>query len=76
MAITKNSLAGPGNMANLALVYAWTADRGFALEQLEIVAEFRPVQPTVISAFNPCWDSFRGDARFDRIIAAAKAATR
>jgi len=26
--------------------------------------------------FNPCWDSLRGDPRFDKIVAAAKAASR
>ena len=26
--------------------------------------------------FNPCWDSLRGDKRFDKIVAAAKAASR
>jgi hypothetical protein len=25
---------------------------------------------------NPCWDNLRGDKRFDKIIAAAKAASR
>ncbi|KAF5408354.1 MAG: hypothetical protein Udaeo2_15050 [Candidatus Udaeobacter sp.] len=28
------------------------------------------------SRFNPCWDSLRGDKRFDKIVAAAKAASR
>jgi hypothetical protein len=26
--------------------------------------------------FNPCWDPLRGDKRFDKIVAAAKAASR
>ena len=26
--------------------------------------------------FNPCWDSLRGDPRFDKIVAAAKAASK
>jgi hypothetical protein len=26
--------------------------------------------------FNPCWDFLRGDKRFDKIVAAAKAASR
>ena len=28
------------------------------------------------SQFNPCWDDLRGDPRFDKIVAAAKAASR
>ena len=31
---------------------------------------------TAISVFNPCWDDLRGDKRFDKIVAAAKAASR
>ena len=38
MPIAKDSLWGPGLVANLALVYAWTGERDRALEQLEIVA--------------------------------------
>jgi len=34
----KDSYWGPGLVANLALVYAWTGERDRALEQLEIVA--------------------------------------
>jgi hypothetical protein len=26
--------------------------------------------------FNPCWDDLRGDPRFDKIVAATKAASR
>jgi hypothetical protein len=76
MAIAKNSLAGSGNMANLALVYTWTGGRDRALEQLEIVATI-PAGPSYGDLkFNPCWDSLRGDKRFDKIVAAAKAASR
>ncbi len=83
--ITKDSLNGPGNIAILALVYAWTGERDRAIEQLEIVAKI-PAGPTYGDLrFNPCWDSLRGDPRFDKIrgdprfdkiVAAAKAASR
>jgi hypothetical protein len=47
-----------------------------ALEQLEIVATM-PAGPSYGDLLlNPCWDSLRGDKRFDKIIAAAKAASR
>jgi hypothetical protein len=26
--------------------------------------------------FNPCWDDLRGDKRFDKVVAAAKAASK
>ena len=75
--IAKDSLNGPGSVANLALVYAWTGERDRALEQLEIVATLPGYGPTYGDLlFNPCWDDLRGDKRFDKIVAAAKAASR
>jgi TolB-like protein/predicted Ser/Thr protein kinase len=74
--IAKDSLNGPAWIANLALVYAWTGERDRALEQLEIVATI-PAGPSYGDLkFNPCWDSLRGDKRFDKIVAAAKAASK
>jgi tetratricopeptide (TPR) repeat protein len=76
MPIAKNSLFGPRLATDLALVYAWTGERDRALEQLEIVATM-PAGPTYGDLkFNPCWDDLRGDPRFDKIVAAAKAASR
>jgi TolB-like protein/predicted Zn-dependent protease len=77
MPIAKDSIAGPNLVTNLALVYAWTGERDRALEQLEIVARMPGAAPTYGDLrFNPCWDSLRSDKRFDKIIAAAKAASR
>jgi TolB-like protein/cytochrome c-type biogenesis protein CcmH/NrfG len=74
--IAKESLNGPPRVTNLALVYAWTGERERALEQLEIVATI-PNGPTYGDLLlNPCWDSLRGDPRFDKIVAATKAASR
>jgi len=76
MPIAKDSLDGPTWVTNLALVYAWTGERDRALEQLEIVATI-PAGPTYGDLrFNPCWDDLRGDKRFDKIVATAKAASR
>jgi eukaryotic-like serine/threonine-protein kinase len=75
--IAKDSLNGPGWVANLALVYAWTGERDRALEQLEIVATLPGYAPTYGDLrLNPCWDDLRGDKRFDKIVAAAKAASK
>jgi TolB-like protein/predicted Ser/Thr protein kinase len=74
--IAEDSLNGPHWVGELALVYAWTGERDRALEQLEKVAAI-PAAPTYGDLrFNPCWDDLRGDKRFDKIIAAAKAASR
>jgi serine/threonine protein kinase len=77
--IAKDSLNGPEFVGNLALVYAWTGERDRALEQLEKIATIPGSlgMPTYGDLrFNPCWDDLRGDKRFDKIVAAAKAASR
>jgi eukaryotic-like serine/threonine-protein kinase len=77
MPIAKESLNGPTWVANLALVYAWTDEHDRALEQLEKVATLPGYAPTYGDLrFNPCWDELRGDKRFDKIVAAAKAASK
>jgi serine/threonine protein kinase len=74
--IAKDSYWGPHLVTALALVYAWTGERDRALDQLEIVAKI-PAGPAYGDLkFNPCWDDLRGDPRFDKIVAAAKAASR
>jgi len=56
----------------LGRVFAWHV----RLEQLEIVAKI-PAGPTYGDLrFNPCWDDLCGDPRFNKIVAAAKAASR
>ena len=79
--VAKDWVNGPVAVANLALVYAWTGERDAALEQLEEVATIpgglgRSVPTYGDLRFNPCWDDLRGDKRFDKIVAAAKAASR
>ena len=75
--IAKDSLNAPAFVANLALVYAWTGEHDRALEQLEKVATLPGYGPTYGDLLlNPCWDDLRGDKRFDKIVAAAKAAIR
>jgi serine/threonine protein kinase/Tfp pilus assembly protein PilF len=74
--IAKDPLERTYSFVNLALVYAWTGERGRALEQLEIVAAI-PAGPTYGDLLlNPCWDDLRGNKRFDKIVAAAKAASK
>jgi tetratricopeptide (TPR) repeat protein len=79
--IAKDFVNGPTWVADLALVYAWTGERDAALEQLEKVATIPGVLGGFVVTygdlrFNPCWDSLRGDKRFDKIVAAAKAASK
>jgi serine/threonine protein kinase len=77
MPIAKDSLNGPHWVAHVALVYAWTGERDAALEQLEKIATLPGYGPTYGDLLlNPCWDELRGDPRFDKIVAAAKSASR
>ena len=70
MPIAKDSWIGPGLVQKLALVYAWTGERDLAIEQLESVAKI-PFGPTYGDLrLNPCWDSLRGDPRFEKMVAA------
>jgi TolB-like protein/predicted Zn-dependent protease len=74
--IAKDPLERTYSVVNLALVYAWTGEHERALEQLEIVAAI-PAGPTYGDLLlNPCWDDLRRDKRFDKIVAAAKAASK
>jgi len=76
MPINKDSWIGPRLVTNLALVYAWTGERDLAIEQIESLVKI-PGGPTYGDLrFNPCWDDLRGDKRFDKIVTAAKAASR
>jgi serine/threonine protein kinase/thioredoxin-like negative regulator of GroEL len=79
--IPKDGVNGPIWLAKLALVYAWTGERDRALEQLEKVATVPAVLGGSVPTYgdlllNPCWDNLRGDPRFDKIVAAAKAASK
>jgi serine/threonine protein kinase/tetratricopeptide (TPR) repeat protein len=77
--IAKDAVNGPDFIKNLARVYAWTGERDRALEQLEKIATI-PGSLGMLTygdlRFNPCWDDLRGDKRFDKIVAAAKAASK
>jgi hypothetical protein len=77
MPIAKDAHFGPAWVTNLALVYAWTGERDRALEQLEIVATIPGLGPTYGDLLlNPCWDDLRGEKRFDKVVAAAKATSK
>src|SRR5262249_10050884 len=69
MPIAKDSLEGPGLVANLAWIYAWTGERDLAIEQLAIVAKI-PCGPSYGELrLSPVWDSLRGDPRFEKVVA-------
>ena len=67
--IARDPVNGTTMVLRLAMVYAWSGDRDRAIEQLEILTGL----PSPISygelRFNPDWDSLRGDARFEQLVA-------
>ena len=71
--IAQDPINGLAMAEGLALVYAWTGERDLAIEQLAILAGM----PSGISygtlRFSPCWDSLRGDPRFEKIVASLQA---
>jgi hypothetical protein len=54
---------------HLAVIYAWTGERDLAMEQLEISAKNPGGLTYGMLRLDPCWDSLRGDPRFEKIVA-------
>jgi tetratricopeptide (TPR) repeat protein len=70
--IAGDALFGPSMILNLAWVYAWTGERDLAIEKLEMLSKI-PVDVSYGDLrFNPCWDSLRGDPRFEKIVTSLK----
>jgi TolB-like protein/Flp pilus assembly protein TadD len=67
--ISKDAYDGPILATNLAAIYAQVGKPDLALEQLAMLVEV-PNGPTLGTLrAEPEWDSLRGDARFEKIVA-------
>jgi TolB-like protein/tRNA A-37 threonylcarbamoyl transferase component Bud32/Flp pilus assembly protein TadD len=70
--ISKDALFGPDVVQNQAWVYAWTGEPNLAIEKLEMLSKI-PVDVSYGDLrFNPCWDSLRGDSRFEKVVNSLK----
>src|SRR5713101_6896332 len=69
MPVSKNAIEGPLLIKYLALIYAWTGEKGRALKRLEQAAKL----PSYLSygqlRLHPIWEPLRGDPRFDKVLA-------
>ena len=67
--VSKDAIRGPLLIQYLAVIYAWTGEKGLALEQLSVAAGI----PSHLSyghlRLHPYWDPLRGDPRFEKIVA-------
>jgi hypothetical protein len=74
--VEKDAVLGADLITNLATIYALTGEKDLALQQLKIVSKL-PNGPSYGDLrLDPAWDALRGDPRFDKIVAAAKAASK
>ncbi len=69
MPLSKDAAVGSVSIVNLAVIYAWTGERDLALEQLATSAQIPGGVNYGDLKLNPQWDSLRGDARFEKIVA-------
>ncbi|CAN5522406.1 hypothetical protein BH20VER3_BH20VER3_20240 [soil metagenome] len=67
--IAKDAMRGPGIVARLAMIYAWTGEKDLAVDQRRIAVKV-PNGPTYGELkLLPDWDPLRGDPRFEAIVA-------
>ena len=50
-------------------MYAWTGEKDLAIEQIEMVQRVPNPLSYGLLKLHPHWDSLRGDARFEKIVA-------
>jgi hypothetical protein len=66
--VDKDAINGPLMVEYLAMIAAWTGDKGLACEQLAIAVR----TPSTVSygqlKLLPFWDPLRGDPRFEKIV--------
>ncbi len=67
--VTKDALDGAELLKYLAVIYAWCGEKDLAIQQIAATLRI----PSTLNYGNlklrPCWDSLRGDPRFEKIVA-------
>ena len=67
--VTKDAIDGALLVQYLALIYAWTGEKDLAFEQLALAARTPGYLSYGELRLHPRFDAFRGDQRFDKIVA-------
>ncbi len=67
--VSRDAIIGPALITNLAVIHAWAGDKDLALEQLAVSAQIPSGVTYGDLKRSPRWDSLRGDARFEKIVA-------
>src|SRR5207249_3408563 len=66
---SKDAVDGVAFAINLAQIYAWTGEKGLAIEQIAAVERIPNGLSYGLLKLHPYWDSLRGDPRFEKIVA-------
>ena len=69
MPIAKDSLDGADVLYFYAVICTWTGESDLAIEHLQTLAKIPSGLFFGDIRLNPCWDSLRGDPRFEKIVA-------
>ncbi len=67
--LSKDAFEGTGLIVDLAVVYAWVGEKDLALEELATAGERAWLVHYGGLKLDPQWDSLRGDARFEQLVA-------
>ena len=72
--VSKDAFQGPSLPANLAMIYAWTGEKDFAIQEIALVLQMPGAGRICGLAYgnllhDPQWDSLRGDPRFQALVA-------
>ena len=67
--ISKDAMDGPGVLANLAVVYAWTGEPDLAFEQLGVLAKTPAGVYYGQLKADQLWTPIRNDPRFEKLLA-------
>ncbi len=67
--IARDAINGVVMATNLAQIYAWTGEVDLAVEQIAAIQRVPNYLGYGLLKLHPVWDSLRGDAEFERIVA-------